>query len=151
MGRRVKWGLVVHTVALFLFLAIPATMDPYITSLQYIDNRNFPDTGPIGYNYSANFSVALLAFYIPMFPVNQWLVDGLLVSNFRFKLTRLCLTRFIPPVVSLLCHLFHESLDHGFPMPNLCCLCWCAPRLFAMLWWHRLLIHQYSDGYHGYL
>ena len=132
IGRRVKWGLAVHTMALFLFLAIHLTMDLHLLSTGYVDNRRFPGAGPVGYNDRANFSTAFVVIDTAMFPMSQWLVDGLLVSNFRFKLTRLCLTRFIPPAVSLLCHLFHESPDHGSPMPNLCCLCRCVPNSFAV-------------------
>ena len=80
--RRVKWGFVVHTIALFLFLTTHTAMNLDLLSTGYVDNRSFPRAGPIGYIQVAYFSTALLVFYSGVFfPLGQWLADGLLVSR----------------------------------------------------------------------
>ena len=77
-----------HTVAMFSFLTIPLVINLSTVSSEYIDRRNFPGDrtlppGPVGYSffniYETQFSV-----YRSMFPLNQWLADGLLV-RFHFK------------------------------------------------------------------
>ena len=82
--KNVKWGLAAHTVAMFLFLSIPAAIALYTASMEWIDNRNFPGTdelppGPVGYDTTLNFDTRAAIFDV-MFPLNQWLADGLLVS-----------------------------------------------------------------------
>ena len=90
VGKRVKWGLAIHTVALFLFLTIHTVMDLHLLSTGYIDNRSSPD-GPVGNNLSINYSTAFTVIYNATFlPLNQWLVDGFLVSQSHFKPARLC-------------------------------------------------------------
>ena len=148
--RRVKWGLAIHTTALFLFLTIHTTMDLRLLSIGYIDNRNFPGTGPLGHDDSANFSTAFVVIYTVMFPLSQWLVDGFLVSRLHFN-SLMCLTRFILPVISLLCYLFHGLLGHDFPMSDVCCFSRYVPNLFAVLLWRRPLTHKYSDGHREHL
>ena len=86
MRRSVKWGLVAHTAALFLFLTVTTVMDLYIGSIEYIDNRNFPGRkklppGPIGYDDTLYFNAAFQITYNTMFPLSQWLADGLLVGS----------------------------------------------------------------------
>ena len=86
VGKGVRWWLVAHTVALFLFSTAGFTMNRYIVSTEYIDNRDFPGTngmppGPIGYE-NTRFNIGPFEdVYTVMFPLNQWLADGLLVSS----------------------------------------------------------------------
>ena len=81
----VKWGLVVHTAAMFSLFAIPVAAHLSLQAISYIDNRRFPGDdvyppGPVGYQYFTDFE-AVNAFSRVMFPLNQWLADGLLVSS----------------------------------------------------------------------
>ena len=83
--RDVKWGLVAHTVAMFSFLTIPTAIYLRESSSFYVDNRNFPGDydhppGPVGYSGLSSFKAIDLVVYT-MFPMNQWLSDGLLVSS----------------------------------------------------------------------
>ena len=82
--KGIRWALVAHTVALFSFLTIPFGIAFDNLPIEYINNREFPGgdgvpPGPIG-------SLSLLApgatntVFGAMFPLNQWLADGLLVS-----------------------------------------------------------------------
>jgi len=81
-----NWGIVAHTVAMFSFLTIPIALDLNIISLGYIDGREFPGgngflPGPLGYQ-SVRFSSYPSATFVVialMFPLNQWLADGLLL------------------------------------------------------------------------
>jgi hypothetical protein len=80
----VKWALVVHTVAMFLFLIIPVGINLNHYSLEYINNREFPGDeeqppGPIGYYYVLSTNTINTVF-LAMIPLNQWLADGLLVG-----------------------------------------------------------------------
>ena len=143
IGRGVKWGLVAHTTALFLFLMIPTALDLYQASIEFIDNRSFPGTeeipapGPIGYVVSLNLDPVTIVF-ITMFPLNQWLADGLLVisiSNPSLK----HLTRSTSPVIPLFYYLFHELLGHGLPEPDVPRLCWYVLNFLAGRWQHRQL------------
>ena len=73
-----------HTVALFLLSTIRVAMDQYTTSIELINNRNFPGTdklppGPLGYDYTLSYNAAFTATRDVAFPLNQWLADGLLV------------------------------------------------------------------------
>lgn len=86
MRKSVKWGLVAHTTALFLFLTMGAMMAQCAVFIEYLDNLDFPGTdkappGPIGYtsvHSTAGFPVYV---YSVVFPLSQWLADGLLVSS----------------------------------------------------------------------
>ena len=82
--RGIKWALVAHTVALFLFLTIPVGIELENLSIGYINNREFPGNdqfppGPTGYGDIVELKATATAFHA-MFPLNQWLADGLLVS-----------------------------------------------------------------------
>ena len=82
--KGIRWALVAHTVALFLFLTIPFGIYVNDLSTDYIDNREFPGVddfppGPIGYDDLRSLK-ATSSFFSAMFPLNQWLADGLLVS-----------------------------------------------------------------------
>lgn len=81
----IKWGLVAHTVAMFSLFVIPVAAHLSLQSISYVDNRGFPGggvypSGPLGYQYFTDFE-AVNAFSRIMFPLNQWLADGLLASS----------------------------------------------------------------------
>ena len=83
--KGIRWELVAHTVALFLFLTIPFGIDFSHLSAEYIDNREFPGDdefppGPLGYDSFRSLKATSTAILNAMFPLNQWLADGLLVS-----------------------------------------------------------------------
>ena len=83
-----RWGLVAHAAAMFSFLTIGCAINRDILSTSYIDDREFPDAegrffdGPFGY---LNFflwdkqGINYVSYF--MFPFNQWLADGFLVSS----------------------------------------------------------------------
>ena len=80
-----RWALAAHTVALFLFFTIPLGINFDYLSMDYINNREFPGNdefppGPVGYGnlLSPGATTTVLD---AMFPLNQWLADGLLVST----------------------------------------------------------------------
>jgi hypothetical protein len=82
--KSVKWALVAHTVAMFSFLT--TTIGIYLNdgSLLFINNREFPGDnetfpGPVGYEYYLDTKATTIVFEV-MFPLNQWLADGLLVN-----------------------------------------------------------------------
>lgn len=80
----VKWGLVVHTVAMLLLVTIDVAMSLDLQSISYIENREFPGIrgkifpGPYGYQ-DLVCSKAINTVPSIMFQLNQWLADGLLV------------------------------------------------------------------------
>ena len=85
MRKGIKWALIAHTVSMFSFLTIPAGISQNVSSVCYIDNRNFPGSdvappGPIGCP-DVLFTVGTRISFAVMFPLNQWLADGLLVSR----------------------------------------------------------------------
>lgn len=82
-SRGTNWALVAHTVAMFSFLTIPIPMVLHKLSNWYINNRNFPGDdedppGPFGYSGFVDPKPIKVAYAL-MFPLNQWLADGLLV------------------------------------------------------------------------
>ena len=76
--KHIRCALVAHTVALFLFLTIPFGTEFDYLSNEYINNREFPP-GPIGYDGLLSLKASTTVLNA-MFPLNQWLADGLLVS-----------------------------------------------------------------------
>ena len=85
MQKKIKWALVVHTLALFLFLTVPLGVELTNSSTAYIDDREFPGDGeippgPFGYDYILYNEPTFTVFNF-MFPLNQWLADGLLVGS----------------------------------------------------------------------
>lgn len=81
----IKWGLVIHTVAMFLVLTLSTALDLEIKSILYIDDREFPGSeeflpGPLGY-YDVIAVRAINTAVNAMFPLNQWLADGLLLHR----------------------------------------------------------------------
>jgi hypothetical protein len=84
-GGVVKWGLLIHTGAMFTFQTILIATLLDLQSVAYIDNRAFPGAdgapwaGPVAYQlyiYSKAISVAPVITFL----LNNWLADGLLVS-----------------------------------------------------------------------
>lgn len=79
----IRWGLVAHTVAMFLFFMISTVIFFDGVSTAYIDERSFPGTpdlppGPLEVGYLSSSS-PVSALQEAMIPVNQWLADGLLL------------------------------------------------------------------------
>ena len=135
IGKGIKWALVVHTVALFSFLTVPVVIYLNNLSIMYIKSREFPGNdeyppGPIGY-YDILDTGATGAIFGIMFPLNQWLADGLLVGPVSNSLDRVFN---VPahPASSLLRHLFHEPLGHGIPIPDVPRLYRYVPEPFAL-------------------
>lgn len=84
MKAGIRWVLVAHAVTMFLFITIPVTMNVKTQLVDpYINNREFPGggaspPGPLGYVYFTYFD-GINKFPKIMFPLNQWLADGLLL------------------------------------------------------------------------
>ena len=129
MRKSVKWGLAAHTAALFAFSTTRTIIDQYAISNEYVNNRDFFGgdqfpPGPLGYDFS-HFSTGPFGnIYYALFPLNQWLADGLFVSSISKSVACMTYTWSIPPAISLLRHFFIEPLDHGPPMPTLHSFCW---------------------------
>lgn len=82
--RGMKWALVVHTVAMFIFITIPIGIYLNGLSVAYINDRRFPGggeypPGPIGYTYIISTEATTTVLNV-MIPLNQWLADSLLVG-----------------------------------------------------------------------
>lgn len=80
----IRRGLVVHTVAMFALFTIPCMIEVHLKRTAFIDNRDCPGTdqypypGPSAYGVILNSEPITIA-YVVMFPLNQWLADGLLL------------------------------------------------------------------------
>ena len=124
-GRSIRWLLVAHTVAMFLFVTVATAMGLDLQSTAYIDNRNFPEIsssmspGPLGYKSHIYTSVRSV---IPnsTFQLNQWLADGLLVGYVP-DLSSGCLTQLAPIALSLLYYLWHELPCDRSPLLDVPC------------------------------
>ena len=87
--RGIRWALVAHTVAMFSFVTIDVVIPQYNLSTIYINNRGFPGDnvyppGPLGYEFFISDEAApnpLNDVLYVMYPLNQWLADGLLVGS----------------------------------------------------------------------
>jgi hypothetical protein len=85
--QRMRWILVAKTMAMFSILSIDILMNINDGIICYIDNRGFPGTegppslppGPLAYQLLIT-SKAIGVVPLSMFPLNQWLADGLFVS-----------------------------------------------------------------------
>ena len=80
----VKWGLAIHTTAMFSIVTVATAVGLYFQSLAYIDNREFTGSnvrppGPMGAKYLVSDGFYAVPYI--MFQVNQWLADGLLVGS----------------------------------------------------------------------
>ena len=79
-----RWGLLVHTAALFSFSTMSLAIGLFFLSAAYIDAREFSGvddlpSGPYGYLGLPKF-VVFAGISDSVTPVNQWLIDGLLAS-----------------------------------------------------------------------
>jgi hypothetical protein len=82
--RGIKWSLIIHTVAIFSFLTTIFAICIIYLPTEYIDNREYPAVGgnppgPLGYQATLSNDAAATVYDV-MFPLNQWLADGLLVG-----------------------------------------------------------------------
>ena len=91
--KGMRWALVAHTVAMLLFLTVSVGIPYDEVSIEYIDNREFRNDqfppGPAGYDGSLQFN-AITTVFVTMFPLNQWLADGLLVSPILNSVASVC-------------------------------------------------------------
>lgn len=79
--RGVKWGLVVHTAAMFSVLTLGGALAFDSLSLCYIDDRDFYGgayPGPNGYRWHL-YTMAITIVPSVMFYLNTFLADGFLV------------------------------------------------------------------------
>jgi len=75
-----RWP-VFYTLAMFSFTTVYTTMNLYIQSNSFIDNRGPPDyDGPLNYQFSIRGTALSLVPNV-IFNLNNWLADGLLVSS----------------------------------------------------------------------
>jgi hypothetical protein len=119
MKRGAKSLLLAHSTILFLFTTVGHAIDRDIISTSFIDNREFGGNeglppGPVGYQVLASSAVAPALGQV-LFPLSQWLADGLLVSSASNSITG-DLMEVTPTAVSLLDYLFHELLGYCLPM-----------------------------------
>ena len=106
--KGIKWPLVIHTTAMFLFITIYTGTTLYIHSNSYIDDREFPSTfllprGPIGYQFLIYSDAVSIVPFI-MFILNNWLADGLLVrspSDPTVQLSNMNRSRYIAAMLSI--------------------------------------------------
>ena len=90
MKRGVKWGLVAHTMAMFSFTSIACVIEGRRRFTSYVENREFPgvegEYPPGPYGFLSLRSGPITSVGLLMFPLNQWLADGLLVGTYCSKL-----------------------------------------------------------------
>ena len=82
-GERTKWGLVSYTMVMFSFVTVFTATNLDIQSISYIDNREFPGVegvGPFRYEWFISAEILTTVSNV-VFPLNNWLADGLLVSS----------------------------------------------------------------------
>jgi hypothetical protein len=84
--KGVKWGFVAHTVAMFLTSTIGFMISRDILSISFIGRREFHGveglpSGPLGYADFGAVKTGVIDVVHLMFPLSQWLTDGLLVSS----------------------------------------------------------------------
>lgn len=81
--REIKWLLVTHTVAIFLFVTVFTALNLDTLSTSYVDNREAHGTvklpGPLGYQWTT-YSTPRGVVVTFMFLLNNWLTGGLFVS-----------------------------------------------------------------------
>ena len=88
----IKWLLVAHTVAIFLFVTVFTIINLDLLSISYINKRESQSfmvpPGPLGYQY-LSYSTATGIVSTIMFLLNNLLVDGLLVRFVFNPLTQM--------------------------------------------------------------
>lgn len=108
----IKWGLVVHTSAMFSFATVAAALGLDLQSISYTNDRAFPGfrggqaPGPMGYQLLV-YSKAINVVPNLMFVLNQLLADGLLVGPYPSSVNGLtlnirCSSSFIAVILSIL-------------------------------------------------
>ena len=136
MKGGIKWGLAIHTAAMFSFVTIYTAINLNIQSISFINNREFPGTstdgaippGPIGYQWFIRYKAITIALG-PFFVMNNWLADGLLVSLTNPVIQGPALID--PLALSLLHCLRKEPLGHHLPIYNVSRLFWYVLEPFA--------------------
>ena len=122
----IKWGLALHTAAMFTFATVYTATTLDLQSISFIDNREFPGadgvmpSGPVGYQLFV-YSNAIGVVPRVMCLLNNWLTDGLLVGFVSNSIAEVS-TELTPAAVSVLYNLRHESLGHSVPMSNVSCI-----------------------------
>ena len=86
------WGLVGSTVALISVATASFVMGLWFQPIAYINNREFPGgdleaPGPMGYMWLRKWTT-MATISNAAYQVNQWLVDGLLVSPMQDSATQ---------------------------------------------------------------
>ena len=120
--KAVKWGLVAYIVVIFSFSTIGCTVNRRDLSAAYIDYRGYDVDGPFEYTSVVNSNEDAIHLVTELlFPISQWLVDGLLVSSASNPVPQVSNTT---SAVSLSCHLFYELLGHLHSRPDVPCLLW---------------------------
>ena len=82
-GEGIKWGFVCYTMVMFSLVTVFTATNLDIQSISYIDNREFPGVegvGPFRYEWFISAEILTTVSNV-MFPLNNWLADGLLVSS----------------------------------------------------------------------
>ena len=79
----IKWGLVVHTVAMFLVATAYIVMTTHIQFMSFVENRQFQAStngmpGPVEYQFFIH-SKAIVIAPATFLLFNNWLSSGLLV------------------------------------------------------------------------
>lgn len=127
MRKSVKWGLLAHTMALFLFFTTKLMMNLYVEFAEYNDYRDFPGTdelppGPIGYQL-AHFNGITTSAPV-MFALNQWLADGLLlyrcyvIFSMNYRVITLPCLLYAAAVVIGIMHIYYNSLPAVYVPPT---------------------------------
>jgi hypothetical protein len=80
----IRWGLVTHTVAMFLSVTIHTAVTLDLQFISCTSQQEFPGDGAFpGYNPIVHSVIPNVTFQL-----NQWLVDGLLVSSVLNSIVR---------------------------------------------------------------
>jgi hypothetical protein len=115
--KGIKWGLVVHAVAIFMTSTIGFVINLDLFSSSFIDRREFHGiegyhSGPIGYQSFASLNKGAVVYVDRLiFPLAQWLTDGLLVSSASDSVAQV----------------FNELLGHRLPMSDIPRIYWYVP------------------------
>ena len=105
--RSIRWGLVIHTAAMFSFATIYIGTGLDMQPICYIDNREYrgnrpPTPGPVGCQILL-YPTGIAIVPNTLFLVNSWLADGLLVSPVSVLVAKLSdLGRAFSSIVALL-------------------------------------------------
>jgi hypothetical protein len=81
----IKWGLMAHTVAMFLSATIYTAINLDLQSISSVDNRELPGVGvlfpgPLGYQLYIDSKLITIVPDILVF-LDGWLANGLLASS----------------------------------------------------------------------